>query len=192
MSEAWVTDDDLHSAQQRFAAQIPGLIMPVAYGVARKDASELTFGHVNVLGAVRPLPAVVLASVCGYVATTGVYRLDRERFAEAVDLLAPAEAATHMPHPNLCSWRDLLAQAGADSSFLAFFVAAATDPPVDRDDAQFRQLLTAALGLPPRTRRQTGRTEYDQWWRPCQSGFSGSSHGDAERSLIFRTAHHQQ
>lgn len=143
MSESWVTDDDLGSARERIAAQIPGLVMPVAYGVARKDASGLTFGHVNALGAVRQLPAVVLASVCGYVATTGVYRLDRERLAEAVERLTPAEAATHMPHPNLWSWRDLLAHAGADSTFLAFFVASADDPPVDQEDGQFRQMLTA-------------------------------------------------
>src|SRR6266567_746086 len=109
MSEAWVTDDDLRSARERFAAQIPGLVIPVAYSVARQDASGLTFGHVNTPGAVRPLPAVVLASVCGYVATTGVYRLDQERFAEAVERLTPAEAATHIPHPNramleTCGW----------------------------------------------------------------------------------------
>jgi hypothetical protein len=138
-----VTDFDLSSAWERFAAQIPGLVMPVAYGVARKDASGLTFGHVNAPGAVRPLPAVVLATVCGYVATTGVYRLDHERLAEAVERLTPAEAATHMPHPNLWSWRDLLTDAAADSTFLAFFVASADDPPLDQDDAQFRQLLAA-------------------------------------------------
>jgi hypothetical protein len=143
MSEAWVTDDDLRLAWERFASQIPGLVMPLAYGVARQDASGLTFGHVNVFGAVRPLPAVVLASLCGYVATTGVYRLDRERFAEVVERLTPAEAATHMPHPNLWSWRDLLTGAGADSTFLAFFVAGVNDPPVDQDDAQFRQFLAA-------------------------------------------------
>src|SRR6266536_212033 len=143
MSEAWVTDDDLRSARERFAAQIPGLVIPVAYRVARQDASGLTFGHVNTPGAVRPLPAVVLASVCGYVATTGVYRLDQERFAEAVERLTPAEAATHIPHPNLWSWRDLLTDAGADSMFLAFFVAGTDDPPVDQDDAQFRLLLAA-------------------------------------------------
>jgi hypothetical protein len=117
--------------------------MPVAYGVARTDGSGLMFGHVNKIGAVRPLPAVVLAATCGYVATTGVYRMDREGFAEAVELLTPAEAATHVPHPNLWSWRDLLTDAGADSTFLAFFVAAAGDPAVD---------LTAADSWPAQDR----------------------------------------
>jgi hypothetical protein len=141
MTTPWVTDDDLRAAQDRFAAGIPGLVMPAAYGVARRDAAELTFGHVNAFGAVRGLPAVVLASVCGYVATTGVFRLDRDRFAEAVERLAPAEAAVHMPHPNLWSWRDLLAGGDAGSTFLAFFVTDAGDPPVDGDDVRFRRLL---------------------------------------------------
>jgi hypothetical protein len=146
MSGAWVTDHDLVSAQQRFAAQLAGFVMPVAYGVARKDATNLTFGHLNPPGAVRPLPAVVLASVCGYVATTGVFHVDHEQFGEAIRRLTPAEAATHMPHPNLWSWRDLLTEAHADSSFLAFFLAAAADPlsRVDSYDARFRQLLLAS------------------------------------------------
>ena len=77
MSDAWVTDDDLRAACQRFAAQIAGFVLPAAYTVARRDASGLTFGHVNGFGAVRPLPAVVLASVCGYAATTGVFAMSR-------------------------------------------------------------------------------------------------------------------
>lgn len=138
MAETWVTDDDLRDAGQRYAAGIPGYAPPAAHGVARKDGGELTFGHVNPPGAARPLPAVVMASVCGYVATTGVFHLDRERFAEAVARLTPAEAATHIPHPNLWTWRELLAGGGADSTFLAFYVASAGDPVVDEDDARFR------------------------------------------------------
>jgi len=127
--------------RQRFAEQIPNFALPAAYSVARMDGAGLTFGHVNALGAVRPLPAVVLASVCGYVATTAVYRLEHQQLVEAIELLAPAEAATHMPHPNLWSWRELAVR-GADSSFLAFFVARAEDPPVNEHDARFRRLIT--------------------------------------------------
>jgi hypothetical protein len=118
-----------------------GFVMPAAYGVARKDGAALTFGHLNQFGAVRHLPAVVLASVCGYVATTQVFRLSSGRFADAVERLTPAEAATHMPHPNLWSWRALLAEATPDSTFLAFFIASPDDPPTDQDDTQFRRLL---------------------------------------------------
>ncbi|GAA0910261.1 hypothetical protein GCM10009557_84730 [Virgisporangium ochraceum] len=143
MAETWVTDDDLRAAQQRFAARIPGFVLPAAYTVARSDPSGLTFGHANAFGAVRPLPATVLAAVAGYVATTGVFRLGRDRMATVVERLAPAEAATHKPHPNLWSWRDLLDGVGDDSEFLAFFVADPADPPVDGDDARFRRLLAA-------------------------------------------------
>jgi hypothetical protein len=143
MSEAWVTDEDLSAARLRFAAGIPGFVMPVAYGVARLDQDGPTFGHVNTLGAVRPIPAVVLASVCGYVASTATYRLDREGFERAAALLAPAEAATHVVHLNLWSWRELLDGGTPDSEFLAFFLADAEDPPVDAHDEQFRRLIGA-------------------------------------------------
>ena len=143
MVEAWVSDEDLQAAFDRFATSVPGLVMPAAYTVARQEGAELTFGHINHFGAVRPLPAVVLASICGYVATTGVFALTRERFAQAVGLLAPAEAATHMPHPNLWSWRQLLAEAGPQTRFCAFFLADVSDEPVNAADARFRQLLAA-------------------------------------------------
>ncbi|MDQ7909602.1 hypothetical protein RB614_34290 [Phytohabitans sp. ZYX-F-186] len=144
MTEAWATDDELRAAQERYAAGIPGYVPPVAHGVARKDGAELTFGHVNPPGAARPLPAVVMASVCGYVAGTGVFRMDRERFAEAVARLTPAGAATHIPHPNLWTWRDLLDGGDAASTFLAFYLADAGDPIVDEDDARFRERFPAA------------------------------------------------
>lgn len=141
MAERWPTDGDLAGAYRRYAARIPGFVLPAAYGVARRDQAGMTFGYTNTFGAVRPLPAVILAYVCGYAASTGVYRLTAGRFAEAARLLAPAEAAVHMPHPNLWSWRDLLAGASGKDQYLAFFLASAGDSPVDEDDAQFRELL---------------------------------------------------
>jgi hypothetical protein len=74
-------------------------------------------------------------------ATTQVFRLSSGHIAEAVERLTPAEAATHMPHPNLWSWRALLAEATRESTFLAFFIANRDDPPTDQDDARFRRLL---------------------------------------------------
>lgn len=110
-AEVRPTDGDLRSARERFAAQILGLVLPVAYGVTRQDPSGLTFGHVNQPGTVHRLPGVVLASVCGYVATTVVHRMSRAPLAEAVARPTPAEAATHMPHaadsssaPPRCAW----------------------------------------------------------------------------------------
>jgi hypothetical protein len=40
--EAWRTDAELASARERFAAGIPGYVLPPAYGVARLDAEGLT------------------------------------------------------------------------------------------------------------------------------------------------------
>ena len=142
MSEArWVTDEDLLAARQRFAARIPGFVEPAAYGVARVDGGDLTFGHVNDVDGNHRLPAAVLASVCGYVASTATFELSRDQFAEAVQLLSPAEAAEHWDHPNLWSWRDLLESARSDSTFVAMFVRSPTDPPVDYHDTLFRTLL---------------------------------------------------
>lgn len=142
MPASWVTDEDLQAARERFAAAIPGFVFPAAYATARRDGEHLTFGHVNQPGGMHRLPAAVLASVCGYAATTGVYPLSREQLAEAVERLAPAEAATHWEHPNLWSWRELLAGAGPDSDFLAFILVDPADPPLpDGADAAFRRAL---------------------------------------------------
>jgi len=97
---------------------------------------------VNEPGGVHRLPAAVLASVCGYAATSGVFPLTRDQLAEAVERLAPAEAATHWEHPNLWSWRELLADAGPGSEFRAFFLTDPADPPLPGGvDAEFRRAL---------------------------------------------------
>lgn len=127
MPEAWATDELLGLAIDRYAAGIAGFTMPAAYGVGRFDGDHLTLGHVNTVGEVRPLPAVILAFVCGYVSTSGSFQLSQEQLRDAVTRLAPAEAATHMPHPNLWSWRHLLADARTQSMFCAFFLATVTD-----------------------------------------------------------------
>lgn len=139
--EGWATDEDLAAARERFAAQIPGYVPPAAYSVARIDDGEFTFGHVNDVNGVHLLPAVVLATVCGYAAETGTFELTPEQFAQAVELLSPAEAATHWDHPNLWSWRALLESATPDSRFVAMFVRDPEDPPVDYHDTLFRSLL---------------------------------------------------
>lgn len=123
--DTWPTDEDLRAAYHRFAARIPGYVQPTAYTLARRDTVGLTAGYLNRPGGEHKLPAAVLASVCGYVNRSGVFRLTREQVAEAVELLAPAEAATHWEHPNLWSWRELLGAADPRSSFLAYFVAPA-------------------------------------------------------------------
>ena len=140
--ERWVTDDDLLAARRRFTDQIRNFRPPVAYSVGRLDEGRLTFGHVNDPTSEHRLPATVLASFCGYTNRTGTFTLTVEDFSRAVDALAPAEAATHWEHPNLWSWRQLLGQAGPESTFIAFNLTDLDDPPADEHDAAFRSLLS--------------------------------------------------
>ena len=139
--ERWVTDADLTAARQRFAQRIPGFTPPVAYSVARVDDGQLTFGHVNDATSEHRLPAVVLATFCGYTNRTGTFPLSTEDFSCAVAALAPAEAATHWEHPNLWSWRRLLEQVGRESTFIAFYLSDLDEPVTDEHDASFRSLL---------------------------------------------------
>ena len=109
--------------------------------MARLDGERLTFGAVNDVGHIHRLPAVVLASVCGYTSRTATFPLSEADLREAVSRLAPAEAALHWAHPNLWSWRELLDGAAPSSAFTAFFVADLGDEPVDAYDAAFRDRL---------------------------------------------------
>jgi len=139
--ERWGTDADLLAARQRFADRIPRFKPPVAYSVARLDDGRLTFGHVNDPTSEHRLPAVVLASYCGYTNRTGTFPLSTKDFTCAVAALAPAEAATHWEHPNLWSWRRLLEEAGPESTFIAFYLTDLDEPVADDHDAAFRALL---------------------------------------------------
>lgn len=141
MSEAWVTDFDLKLAQEHYASKIPDFVLPMAYSVARIDPTGLVFGHVNKIGEVRPLPAVVLAFVTGYSSTTSTFKMTRQQFHEAITLLTPAESARHMGHPNLWSWREIYNTGNPTSAFLAFFVADIQDAPISDEDSTFRQLI---------------------------------------------------
>ena len=121
MADGWVTTQDLHAAHDRFAAAIPGYVAPASYTIARRDDDRLTFGHVNVDGSLHQLPSAVLATICGHVSGDAMYELSAERFAAAVELLSPAEAASHVDHPNLWSWQKLLDEATPASTFVAYF-----------------------------------------------------------------------
>jgi hypothetical protein len=103
---------------------------------------------VNIPASVHRLPAVVLATCCGYTNQTGVFSISTEEFSRAVTALQPAEAATHWEHPNLWSWRQLLQEAGPDSEFIAFYVTDVDDAAVDEHDTIFRSLLTQ-INRPP-------------------------------------------
>ncbi|TYP89621.1 hypothetical protein [Blastococcus xanthinilyticus] len=141
----WRTREELAAATADFARRTPGYAVPAAFAVARLDGADLAFGRLNGPGHAALLSAAVLGHVCGYRGRTATFRLTAAELQRAVDLLAPAEAAAHLAHPNLESWRELLRSAGPDSGFLAFFVADLRDAPVGPHDAVFRSRLPAQL-----------------------------------------------
>ena len=59
----------------------------------------------------------------------------------AIELLTPAEAAKHVEHPNLWSWRRLAADSRPDSTFVAFLVRHTSDDVTNEMDRVFRWRL---------------------------------------------------
>jgi len=142
--DAWRTIDDLRAARSRFEAEVSGYVRPAAYGVGIASISrggtvlDTWFPHVNTDA--HPLPAAVLANVCGYRDATSTFELSVEELVQAVTLLAPAEACEDVDHPNLWTWRALLEscttrRGGNHLRIVASFVADLGDDLTDSHDA---------------------------------------------------------
>jgi hypothetical protein len=106
---AWVTTEDLGAARQHYAAQIPGWVQPVVHGLVTTSADGVQRVQV-VSGRDHRLPCVILGYVIGRTSGTATITVTHEQLAHAAELLAPAEAALHTPHPNLWTWRRVLSE----------------------------------------------------------------------------------
>lgn len=137
MTRTWATDDELRAAREHFASLIPGWRQPVVHGLVTTTAGVSRVQVVS--GLDHRLPAVVLSSVIGRSSGTTTVAVSAEQLAEAAELLAPAEAALHMPHPNLWTWRRVLAE-GADL-IEAVFIDDLSDPARSPADALLRRGL---------------------------------------------------
>ena len=109
MTSGWVTDEDLRNAYLGFAAQIDGWVEPAAHGIV-EVAADGTRRVATANERNHKLPAVVLARVLGRSAGTETWELSLEQLAEGIEILSPAEAAVHMDHPNLWTWKRLLTE----------------------------------------------------------------------------------
>ncbi len=140
VSERWETPEAIAAAYERFVAAIPGWRPPAAYGlgVPAGDGTEIEFVRVNV--GEHPLPAVVLATVCGHTAGTASYVMDVPALDRAIALLEPAEACTAYEHPNLWAWRRLRTELADDARVVAVFV---DDVTADDGDAAVAALRRA-------------------------------------------------
>lgn len=151
MTQTWVTAEDIDEARARFERDLrwerPALhgigFAPTTIGghdsdgdpVATETDGEIQFVRVNERDHV--LPAAILATVVGWHGATGSTRLDREQLAEAITLLAPAEARREVEHPNLRIWRDVHRWGWEGGTLIAVFDA---DPDAPTDDPYVRAL----------------------------------------------------
>ena len=134
---SWVTPDDLRAARERFAASIPGWVQPVVHGLVTTIDGVTRVQVVS--GLDHRLPAVVLGSVIGRVSGTATLSVTTQQLAEAAQLLAPAEAALHCPHPNLWAWRRVLSE--GPTAIYAVFIDDLTDEPSSEFDTLLRSSL---------------------------------------------------
>ena len=133
----WVTADDLRAARERFAAAIPGWVQPAVHGLVTTIDGVTRVQVVS--GLDHRLPAVVLGSVIGRVSGTATFTVTPRQLASAVELLTPAEAALHCPHPNLWTWRRVLAE--KPSAIHAVFIDDLGDDISSEADALLRSSL---------------------------------------------------
>jgi len=141
VAERWETTEEIAAARHRFEAALPGWVAPMAYGVGRLNGGRIEFARINV--GEHPLPAVVLATICGHSAGSASYRLDAAALSRAIELLAPAEACTVYDHPNLAAWRRLHAGLGERDVAVAVFVADLNQPCDDHNVTLLREQALA-------------------------------------------------
>ncbi len=138
--EQWATREEINAARERLEAGHPGWRRPAAYGVGVHRDGRTVFGLTNV--GTSPLPAVVLAIVCGHTSGTATHELTPARLTAAADALAPAVACTELRHPNLVEWRRLLKEIEERGGRpVAVFVGDLAEDPVDPHDRAFRAAI---------------------------------------------------
>lgn len=156
MIERWAGVDEIARATARLEDGIPGWRRPVAYGIGWDVDGSFAFTRTS--AAADPLPAVVLATVCGHVAGSGSYRLDAEALDRAIALLAPADACAYHDNPQLGTWRSMRGQLDDGQTVTAVFAGAYES---DADDPMVAALLADVLA--GRTENADGTTTL---WRP--------------------------
>ena len=124
--ERWTTREDVLAARLRYESALPGWTCPRLYGVGtRQDDGDIWFPFI--CHGDHPLPAAVMATVCGHRSGSASYELRVDELDEAIRRLAPAEACLDWDHPNLVAWREVR-QALADKPQRAVVAVFDADP----------------------------------------------------------------
>jgi len=107
--EQWRTAEDIAAEHDRLAATLNDWHPPYAHGVGLIPGGAFpSADHFQVVNVGRnSLPGVVMADVTGYRRENASFALRQVELERAIRQLAPAEAFTEHPHPNLWTWRDL-------------------------------------------------------------------------------------
>lgn len=145
--EQWGTLAELAAARERFAARIPGWRPPAqwALGVATRaggpDGTEFPVTNAGT----GPLPAVVLAVLCGHPGGTAVHEITPALLDDAIAAMTPALACTDVPHPNVAAWHTVRERLAADDDAyaVAVYIADPADPVADGHDAALRRAISA-------------------------------------------------
>jgi hypothetical protein len=140
------TPEKINAAMVAMTEAMPGWVPPAAYGVAlvaggTPGIASARFPVVNV--GVHGFPALALGEITGRRDETATYVLSADQLERAVAIVAPAEAATMYQHPNLRSWRNLLAdmQGVPDGQIVAVFIASFDDPVSSPHDQALREQI---------------------------------------------------
>jgi hypothetical protein len=132
--EHWVTRDEVLAACRRYESLIPGWKCPPLFGLGMRDgAGALWFPYV--CHGDHPLPAVILATVCGHEGGTASYEVSDAELEQAILFLNPAEACRAFDHPNLAAWRAVKIAVARDSrrSAVAVFDSDPGSPTASRN-----------------------------------------------------------
>ncbi|GAB3428056.1 hypothetical protein GCM10027569_70890 [Flindersiella endophytica] len=126
---------------------MPGWIRPDAHAVGVDDGQGTRFPMVNV--GTHPLPAVILAEVCGHRRSGNwTYVLTVAELEQAIQRLTPAEAWPGSDHPNLLAWRQIVREVQArpldDLTIVAVFLGHLDQPA--RDEHQLDLLKAINSG----------------------------------------------
>jgi hypothetical protein len=134
VAERWSTLEQIQEALARHEQRMPGWVRPAAYAVGVVDEQGARFPVVNV--GTHPLPAVILAEVCGHRRSGNwTYILTVDELEQAIHGLSPALAWVESDHPNLQAWREVVSSVRArpleDLIIVAVFIGNLDQPPRD-------------------------------------------------------------
>ena len=137
-TERWVTRAEVLEARDRFERALVGWQRPPRFAVGLQPPGRNDVWFSYVCHGDHPLPAAVLATVCGHRSGAASYELTRQHLDDAIRLLAPAGACADFDHPNLEAWQVVRSiHTTAGGTILAAFDV---DPPPRTDDPAILEL----------------------------------------------------